>query len=101
MKIAVVELVLRVPDDDPVAAEWIPSQCRDDARIEGQIGLPTAVVGRAGYDQVHAPVQRHTCAELGRAIRLFEAEGNRPPVATHLPRQRAALARLRPAGRSR
>ena len=54
MKIAVIELVLRVPDDDPVAPEWVPGQCGDDARIEGQIGLPAAVVGGSGYDQVYA-----------------------------------------------
>ena len=57
VEVAVVELVPRVPDDDPVATEWVAGKRRDHTGVEGQEGLATTVVGRTDDDQVNAAVE--------------------------------------------
>src|SRR3984893_1832670 len=88
VEVAELELVLRVRDVDPVAAEWIAGKRGDHTGVEGQEGLATTVVGRTDDDQVNAAVQWDRRGEGGRAVGLLEAECDPPRVAADLARHR-------------
>src|SRR5216683_2021968 len=84
VEVAVVELIPRVPDDDPVAPEWVAGKGGHHTGVEGQEGLATTVVGRTDDDQVNAAVEWDRRVECGRAVGLLEAERNPPRVAADL-----------------
>src|SRR6266851_7943661 len=84
VEVAVVELIPRVPDDDPVAPEWVAGKGGPHTGVEGQEGLATTVVGRTDDDQVNAAMEWDRRVECGRAVGLLEAERNPPRVAADL-----------------